>query len=208
MCIRSKRNFYLPIGFCHLVFALFFVISNSYVFAQKKNVIKNEKVEIKFLTGILEQVTPGKKFNKESKLPLNSFELFKKVNENLQVWVSYWQYESYRYPLFIQEFNGEIEDFFLTFPSFLLHDKIHEQLISLWGKQQFYQKSNLSALYSWKGINQNTLSSVYEANCSITCFPVSLSMQKNKLNTGVIPLWQQFHLHGAPKTKNKSKASN
>jgi hypothetical protein len=192
---RATYNFHLPIGICHLVFICFFVISETYLYAQK--------AEVQFLEGILEQVTPGKKFIKESKTPLDSFELFKKVNPTQQIWVSYWQYKDYRYPIFVQEVSGEIEDIYLAFPSFFLHDRIHEQLLSKWGKQQFYQHSNLSAIYSWKNINSNQLAAVYEANCSITCFPVSLALQKNTLKAAVSPLWQQFHQQSLSKTKKK-----
>lgn len=197
MSMRTSNNFPLHLRICHLVFICLSVISNTYIFAQK--------TEMNFLNGILEQVTPGSKFSKVTKAPIDSFEIFKKISPTHQIWVSYWQYQNYRYPIFVQEINGEIEDFFLTFPSFFLHDRIHEQFISKWGKQQFYQHSNLSALYSWKNINSNKLSAVYEANCSITCFPVSLAMQKNKLSLGVIPLWQQFHQQGLPASKKKTK---
>ncbi len=138
MLHRCINNFLLHLRICHPVFICLVVFSHTYIFAQK--------IEANFLKGILEQVTPGGKFSKETKSPIDPFEIFKKISPTQQVWVSFWQYQNYRYPLFVQEADGEIEDFFLTFPSFLLHDRMHEQLLAKWGKQQFYQHSNLSAL--------------------------------------------------------------
>lgn len=193
--------------FCHLVLLVFIVISQSYSFAQitKKNTKQKieQKLEQDFLKKILEQIVLGQNLNKQPQSPLDAFEIFQKKNETNEIWVSYWQYDTYKYPLFVQLINNQIEDFFLTFPSFMLHDKIHELLISTWGKQQFYQQSNLSAIYSWKNLANKTQGAIYEANCSITCFPVSLSLQKLKMSEGIIPLWQQFHRQGLSTKKKK-----
>ncbi len=199
---------YFPLSsvFCHLVFLFFNVISISYLFAQndKKNDIS--KIEIEFLEKILSQVEPNKKFSSKAQLPMEAFTLFQKKSDIHNIWVAYWQFDTFKYPLFVQEVNNEIEDFFLTFPSFMLHDKIHQALINKWGKQDFFQQHNLSAIYSWKNIKgTSTLAAIYEANCSITCFPVALSMQKLKLSAGVTPLWQEFHRQGISKPKKKNK---
>lgn len=205
MILASNNYFHLHGRFCHLVFIYLIVISNIYSQAQSKRNTEVNKFEIDFLSKILDQVAPEKKFLQKMQSPLDSFEVFQKINETQLVWVSFWQYQNYRYPLFVQTNKEEIEDFYLAFPSFMLHDKIHQHLIAIWGQQQFYERAIFSAIYSWKNINNGKFAAVYEANCSITCFPVSLSMQKIKTSSGITPLWQQFHRQGIPKNQLKTK---
>ncbi len=61
-------------------------------------------------------------------------------------------------------------DFFVSFPSYLLHDEVFTSLWGRYGKQDEYLLNDATAVYRWhKKANENM---VYVASCSITCFPV------------------------------------
>ena len=199
--IKFGATKYFPLWthICHLVFLISIVVKPTLNAAESK-------VEDNFLNNTLAQILPGNIFNQKPTSPLDSFEVFQKKSEENIIWLTFWQYQTYRYPLFVQVFNKNIQDIYLTFPSFFLHDKIHQLLIEKWGKQDFYGHSNLSAIYRWNKLGSLNATAIYEANCSITCFPVSLAMHLNNLkDSKIIPLWQQFHQIGIEKRKNKKK---
>lgn len=197
------KYFHLLRQFCHLLsLNLFLIVSAAYSISPAKKELPKETTDITFISTLLNLVGPGKNFSKDAKFPLDSFEVFQKKSDSHFIYVSYWQYKSYRYPLFVQSYNGVIVDFYLTFPSFMIHDRIHEYLIKIWGNQDFYKQSSLSAIYQW---NKNSkFISIYEANCSITCFPVFLTMHQKNLPNKLQPLWFQFQSLQNKKPQKKS----
>ena len=201
-----RNNCHLPHRFCHLLLLTLFVISYSYSASAPKSAPTNKTIfEVEFLNKILNQIVPGKPILDNPASPLGPLITFRKFSDIHEIKFVSWQYQTYRYPLFIQVYNQQISDFYLTFPSFMLHDSIFEALIQKWGKQQYYQRNNFSAIYHWKNINAGLFAAIYEANCSITCFPVSLSLQSLSMPKEVLPLWQQFHTQGIDLKKQKKK---
>lgn len=185
------KYFHLPIQICHLLSLFhFFIIFSAHSQSSLNKGKPDNTTDVTFISKILDLVEPGKKFPTVATFPLDSFELFQKKSESHQIHVSYWQYSNYRYPLFVQVINNVVVDIYLTFPSFMLHDRIHEYFIKLWGKQSFFKQSSLSAIYQWT--KQPNVIAIYEANCSITCFPVFLTMHQKKLPDKIQPLWLQF----------------
>ncbi|MDA8792669.1 hypothetical protein N9N67_05455 [Bacteriovoracaceae bacterium] len=64
----------------------------------------------------------------------------------------------------------------IHFPSYFLHDDLLARLQKSYGKQNQFKNKDQHSVYIWKNAKQ--LRIIYEAGCSITCFPIFLSMKK------------------------------
>lgn len=97
----------------------------------------------------------------------------------------------YKYPVYIQLKNNTSIGYYAKLPTYFLHDIFHQSLINRYGKQDSYKKQESEAIYIWKNANGNMI--VYNGACTITCFPVYLSvMKKPKKEEATKPLLQQF----------------
>lgn len=85
----------------------------------------------------------------------------------------------YHIPLFITLEKNTVIDFYAKLPSYFLHDVFFQSLINQYGKQTSYQMKNEHAVYTW---DTKELLITYSATCTITCFPLFLSIasQQNK----------------------------
>ena len=83
----------------------------------------------------------------------------------------------YKFPVMVQEKDGEIQDFFARLPSYFLHDIFLQSLVNKLGKQTTYKKTGEEAFYVWETAE---LKHVYSAACTITCFPIFYSVQLSK----------------------------
>jgi len=184
-------------NFLIILYATLFVTLNlipQFIFAktspaEQKSIPGNS--EKKFITNILLQLEVGKTISENLTDPIyKKFQLLSqdKKSGNKQ-WLNSWNFKTFQYPIFLETIpmNGKdiISGYSLTFPSYFMHDFIHQELIQKFGQQTFYKRINNSGIYIWRNFKlQNTeLKITYEANCSITCFPVFLSItEANKNN--------------------------
>jgi hypothetical protein len=82
----------------------------------------------------------------------------------------------YKFPVLVQEKDGNINDFFARLPSYFLHDIFLQSLVNKLGKQNTYKRVEEEAFYVWKA---NGLKHVYSAACTITCFPIFYSVESD-----------------------------
>lgn len=94
----------------------------------------------------------------------------------------YVEHIRYRFPILVQTINGVVTDFYARLPYYFLHDIFHQSLINRFGAQDFYKKTEESAIYVWK--NKNNLKHIYSGACTITCFPIFYSVIPVKHNYG------------------------
>ena len=76
----------------------------------------------------------------------------------------------YKFPVWVQVYEGKSLDFFAKLPSYFLHDIFHQSLINRYGKQDKYFNKENNSVYVWN--NKNNVKHVYNGSCTITCFPV------------------------------------
>ena len=88
----------------------------------------------------------------------------------------YIEHVRYRFPIIVQSISGVVTDFHARLPHYFLHDVFHQSLINRLGKQDFYKKSEESALYIWK--NNKNIKHIYSGTCTITCFPIFYAVKK------------------------------
>lgn len=81
--------------------------------------------------------------------------------------------ERYQIPLFITLENNKVIDFYAKLPSYFLHDVFFQSLVNRYGKQTRYQMKDEHAVYTW---NLGDTLITYSATCTITCFPIYLSI--------------------------------
>ena|SRR5690554_1475123 len=81
--------------------------------------------------------------------------------------------ERYLIPIFITLEKNKIIDFYAKLPSYFLHDVFFQSLINRFGKQDSYKMKDEHAVYRW---DQKELLIHYSATCTITCFPLYLSI--------------------------------
>lgn len=97
----------------------------------------------------------------------------------------YVEHLKYKFPILVQTLNGQVTDFYTKLPSYFLHDVFHQSIINRFGKQDFYKKTEESALYIWKNSkNLNNLKIIYSGACTITCFPLFYSVVPVNHNYG------------------------
>lgn len=87
----------------------------------------------------------------------------------------------YVFPVVVQIAGGKIIDMHARLPSYFLHDVFHHSLIKRWGPQQHYMRVDEEAYYEWK--NEERVMS-YGASCTITCFPMYLSVRPGQVPGG------------------------
>lgn len=90
-----------------------------------------------------------------------------------KIYKFYVSHVRYKFPVFVNIFQGESVAFFARLPSYFLHDVFHQSLINRYGKQDEYSKVGNSANYTW--MNKNNLKLIYQGQCTLTCFPMYLS---------------------------------
>lgn len=83
---------------------------------------------------------------------------------------------TYRIPLYLQTYKGTILDFYLSLPSYFLHNTLHRELITKWGKQQYYHVKENSAFYQWN-LAEGQWKVRYAATCTFSCYPLFLAFQ-------------------------------
>ena len=123
-----------------------------------------------------------------------------------EIWKFYVEQIRYRFPLFAQVYNGKILDFYTTLPTYFLHDLFHQSLINRYKKQDSYQKIKENAIYTWKNAEGNKV--VYSGTCTITCFPLYLSISTNSPPTSIgsyEPVYQKFVKNSPDKMESESK---
>jgi hypothetical protein len=79
----------------------------------------------------------------------------------------------YKFPVYIQVFEGKVLDFFARLPTYFSHDLFHQAIINRYGKQDIYKKFEENALYTWK--DKKGIKFIYSGTCTITCFPIYFS---------------------------------
>lgn len=129
---------------------------------------------------------PGKKISSINKKYKNTDIVFK---EGAFVTYKYYvEHIRYRFPILVQSINGIVTDFYARLPYYFLHDIFHQSLINRYGPQDFYQKTEESAIYVWK--NKKNLKHIYSGTCTITCFPIFYSVipVKHKYGQGFEPI--------------------
>ncbi len=85
----------------------------------------------------------------------------------------------YRFPVFVTFFESKSIGYFARLPSYFLHDVFHQSLINRFEKQDIYTKKDNAAVYIWK--NEKGVRYTYQGQCTITCFPMYLQMEKLEL---------------------------
>lgn len=81
----------------------------------------------------------------------------------------------YKFPVIVQEQEGIVLDFHARLPSYFLHDTFFQSLRNKLGKQSSYKKTGEEAYYTWE---VPPLRHIYNAACTITCFPIFYAVQK------------------------------
>jgi len=79
----------------------------------------------------------------------------------------------YKFPVYVQVFEGKVLDFFARLPTYFSHDLFHQAIINRYGKQDLYKKVEENALYTWK--DEKGIRFIYSGTCTITCFPLYFS---------------------------------
>lgn len=97
------------------------------------------------------------------------------------------------FPVFIQTQNKEKSDFYISLPTYFLHDPFLEVLKKDAGKESSFLTKETSALYIWENTNSKK---VYNSDCTITCFPVYYTeILKNPSSSNTIltnSIWQKI----------------
>lgn len=163
-------------------FILFFISSLSWA--------KVEPPNYDFSLDQFKDFMPGNKISTINKKYKFSEVVFK---ESAFVTYKYFiEHIRYRFPILVQTINGEVTDFYARLPYYFLHDIFHQSLINRYGAQDFYQKTEESAIYVWK--NKKNLKHIYSGACTITCFPLFYSVlpEKHQYGSGFKPLIQKL----------------
>ncbi|MBL6991212.1 MAG: hypothetical protein ISR65_15620 [Bacteriovoracaceae bacterium] len=79
----------------------------------------------------------------------------------------------YKFPIFIQLYEDKVLDFFMTLPTYFLHDIFHQSLINRLGPQDKYLLKDRTAIYTWN--SKSGFSHYYRGACTIVCFPMYYS---------------------------------
>ncbi len=92
--------------------------------------------------------------------------------------------KNFRINIFFQIINNKISNTFIKFPSYFLHDRFLEIFLKE-NKVKSIFKNN-TRLYQWEkdGFNWH-----YSATCTITCFPIYLSIEDKSGPTGLLSLF-------------------
>lgn len=124
--------------------------------------------------------------------PGTNREVFEKVYGKGEVWkkqnktiiLKYYVAQiRYKFPVFVQVFEGKVVDYYARLPTYFLHDIFHQSVINRIGKQDKYFRLENNALYKWE--NKKGIDYVYSGTCTITCFPIFYSEALNKSPSGM-----------------------
>lgn len=105
-------------------------------------------------------------------------------------------YSRYKFPMYLQVSDGVITDFYATLPTYFLDNLFHADLIKRYGKQDIFKKPEKTAVYVWKPKADRKVGIVYSSTCTVTCFPLFLTVIDEKLlgkKSKVKPLHIQFN---------------
>lgn len=99
----------------------------------------------------------------------------------------------YKFAVLVQTINGTVTDFHARLPHYFLHDIFHQSLINRLGKQDFYKKTEESAIYIWN--DKKNIKHVYSGACTITCFPIFYAVKevKHKYGSSYKSLLEKFN---------------
>lgn len=103
------------------------------------------------------------------------------IKDGFNYYKSTFNHQQYQLDLLIlvNPATKKIHQLEIHFPSYFLHDDLLARLQKKYGKQNQFKNRDQHSVYIWN--NSNQLKVVYEAGCSITCFPIFLSLTKNKI---------------------------
>jgi hypothetical protein len=82
----------------------------------------------------------------------------------------YVRHVRYKFPVFVQVYQGNILDFTARLPSYFLHDTFHQALINRFRKQDKFQHQDNTSVYMW--LDREGADITYSGACTITCFPI------------------------------------
>lgn len=151
-------------------FLLFLVLSVS-LLKPSEALGQIEPPNYNFSLDTLGDFYPGKKLQDiEKKYGKGEVQFDKGASKIYKFYVSHVRY---RFPVFVNIFQGESVAFFARLPTYFLHDVFHQSLINRYGKQDEYSKVGNAANYTWN--NKNNLKLIYQGQCTMTCFPMYLS---------------------------------
>ncbi|MBF0299858.1 MAG: hypothetical protein HQK51_14120 [Oligoflexia bacterium] len=95
------------------------------------------------------------------------------ANENVVIYKVYLKHQTFRFPIFFHEYQGKIVDFFVSLPSYFLHDPFLQDLQKEFGIQSKYSTLNGTSIYIWNESKADRdIKFVYGSTCTITCFPL------------------------------------
>ena len=97
----------------------------------------------------------------------------------------------YQIKILAQAWQDKVADFFAPLPSFFSHDLFLQALIKRLGPAQKMAKQGEEAAYFWE---QDQLRYIYAAACTITCFPVYLTVIDLRIppQDAYQPLWERL----------------
>ncbi len=96
----------------------------------------------------------------------------------------------YKFPVFVQIYNGKSLSFFARLPTYFLHDLFHQSLINRLGPQDNYIKKGEHAIYIWS--QKGNMLHTYCGSCTITCFPQYYTVSTKNKDKKFVPLIDEF----------------
>lgn len=118
---------------------------------------------------------------------------FAKEKKGEFIYIFYIAHREFRFPLIAHFFNTQLADYWITWPSYFLHDVLFKELRDILGPQQEYFHQKDHSVYLWKTSEYEMR---YEASCTITCFPLYLSVTTTKITDKKYkPLTKQLQLN-------------
>ena len=141
----------------------------------------------------LQDFYPGKNLT-ELRQKLGNGEKLKTVGET-ELYRYFVDYYRYKFPVVVQVDKEKVLDMLATMPSYFLHDIFHQGLINKWGKQSIYKRHREEAYYQWNEIPDFDIA--YSASCTITCFPIflSLSIKASRAPSGFVTQLKMLEQH-------------
>lgn len=109
-------------------------------------------------------------------------------NNKLAGYRYYVSEQNYRFPVYVQIKDNLVTDFHTSLPIYFLHDVFHQSLITKYGLQNNFLNHNEQSIYLWN--KRDDIQIVYASACTITCFPLYLSVMpaKAKWESGYKPI--------------------
>lgn len=101
-------------------------------------------------------------------------------NAQLKIWKHKFIKKNYSLDIYTQVKDDIILNTYVRLPQYFSHDQFLLELHKLFKKQNQYKRENASALYLWENAKGNKI--IYQASCSITCFPMFIEIMDPKNN--------------------------